>query len=127
MATHEIEIIVVSATGSLAYKHNGGGFGTGDKVHVDPGDFVKWFGKDEKFGIHFKDNASPFETGEFQLTAQKRTSGGSQSTPGTMKIKLHVVSKSYPYFVASAKQSGSKHVITDDPELIVDGTGGGDE
>jgi len=125
-SSHEFEIQFDSATNKLKYEHkkNGtvvpaAGFG-----HVDPGDTVIWFSKAEKFAVHFKENHSPFDSGEPVLTAAKSSSTVKRPT-STETVRAHPITTTYRYFVASAKAGGAKHILTEDPELIVDGTGGG--
>jgi hypothetical protein len=126
MASHKVEIKVNSAN-KLEYLLDGAAHPSGASFHVNPGDDVRWFSKAEKFGIHFADNHSPFVGDTFLTTAEKSTSdtgSGHKPTP-PLGVRTHVFDTTYKYFVASAKTSGPKHVVTDDPEIIVDGTGGG--
>ncbi|MGH9661418.1 MAG: hypothetical protein ACRD96_22925, partial [Bryobacteraceae bacterium] len=82
----------------------------GRTVHVDPGDTIQWLSNDERFGIHFQDNASPFTSGNYTASAAKNTTG--QKT-ALETVRAHAVTTRYEYFVASAKTSGPKHVVTD--------------
>jgi hypothetical protein len=123
--SHEIEIIFDSATNKLKYEHkkNGTVVPAANFGHVDPGDTVIWFSKAEKFAVHFKEDHSPFDSGQPALTAEK--TGIVKKTTPLETVRAHPMTTKYRYFVASAKAGGGKHVLTEDPELIVDGTGGG--
>ena len=127
-AAHEVKIVVDGVTNKLRYFHKKG---TAPDVeessfHVDPADTVVWYSEDEKLGIHFENNHTPFVNEIFATSAEKSTSaaGGKKPTP-LLTVRSHVNTTRYKYFVASAKSSGTKHMVTDDPDIIVDGTGGG--
>ena len=130
MGAHKIQIEVNASTHKLEYTYtlDGSPNGTGPIVHVSPGDSVRWYSKSEKFGVHFDNNHSPFVGDTFLITAEKSSSdsgSGHHPTDPPLGVRSHVFDQTYKYFVASAKKSGSKEVVTDDPEIIVDGTGGG--
>ena len=127
MADKKVEITVNGTTNQLEYLLNGAPHPSGASFHVSPGDTLRWFSKAEKFGIHFENNHSPFGGDTFATTAEKSTSdtGAGHKPTQTLTVRSHVFTVKYKYTVASAKSSGPKQVVTDDPELIVDGTGGG--
>ena len=128
MARHLIKID--ASTNELSYSHEieavaGAGFVEdfqGRTVRVKPNDEIQWEAEHAQFGVHFKNDDSPFESGNWVTSGAMNAS----SPIETVRSLGGPTTKTFSYFAVVAKKQGKKEVITDDPDIIVDSnTGGG--
>jgi hypothetical protein len=111
---HTVTISVVN--GQLSYSSK--------KKRVLPGDFLQWT-CDHDFAIQFANKKSPFTPKKLSLSAAANTN--------TASLKIRKLTKPekkkrkpvpHEYFVA-VFVGGTPPILTDDPIIIIDDTGGG--